>query len=63
MCLCEFEDTEEVRSTFCKHIFHSKCLTDWMNKNEVTRLIRECTLYLKIFVVVIDHGESELSVL
>ncbi|KAL4474226.1 hypothetical protein ABPG72_001765 [Tetrahymena utriculariae] len=34
VCLCDFEDDENVRSTYCKHVFHSECLTDWMKKNE-----------------------------
>ncbi|XP_022147486.1 E3 ubiquitin-protein ligase RHA1B-like [Momordica charantia] len=40
VCLCEFEDEEEVRCLKnCKHIFHKECLDRWMIRDQ-----RSCPL-------------------
>lgn len=38
VCLCPIEATEEVRLTYCNHLFHKDCLTGWFAKTQVSGL-------------------------
>ncbi|KAG6582623.1 Brassinosteroid-responsive RING protein 1, partial [Cucurbita argyrosperma subsp. sororia] len=46
VCLCEFQDDEEVRFLKnCKHIFHKECLDGWMIRDQ-----RSCPLCRTLIV-------------
>ncbi|XP_023539428.1 E3 ubiquitin-protein ligase RHA1B-like [Cucurbita pepo subsp. pepo] len=46
VCLCEFQDDEELRFLKnCKHIFHKKCLDRWMIRDQ-----RSCPLCRNLIV-------------
>jgi len=32
ICLCEYEDQEELRVLHCKHAFHKQCIDQWISK-------------------------------
>ncbi|RWS10864.1 E3 ubiquitin-protein ligase Arkadia-like protein [Dinothrombium tinctorium] len=34
ICLCEFEDNEEVRRLPCMHLFHVECVDQWLTTNK-----------------------------
>jgi len=34
ICLCEYEEGEEIRFLHCNHHFHSECVTDWLLMNK-----------------------------
>ncbi|XP_053208684.1 hybrid signal transduction histidine kinase M-like isoform X2 [Panonychus citri] len=34
ICLCEFEDTEDVRRLPCMHLFHVECVDQWLATNK-----------------------------
>jgi len=36
ICLEDFNDQDEVRMLFCKHIFHKICVDKWLTENNVT---------------------------
>jgi hypothetical protein len=29
ICLCPILDTEMIRVTYCRHVFHAPCLSKW----------------------------------
>jgi len=35
ICLCEYQQGDELRYLNCKHHFHSECVTDWLMRNKV----------------------------
>jgi len=35
ICLCEYQNGDEVRYLNCNHHFHSECVTDWLMRNKV----------------------------
>ena len=30
--LCRFQEGEKLKTTSCQHVFHEKCLNDWLNR-------------------------------
>ena len=40
VCLCEFEENNNVRMSICHHIFHASCLESWLSKHENCPLCR-----------------------
>jgi len=32
ICLCEYEDKDEIRVLHCKHAFHKQCIDEWISK-------------------------------
>lgn len=36
ICLDDFDDEDEVRMLFCKHVFHKNCVDKWLIENNVT---------------------------
>lgn len=34
VCLCEFEEEENIRKTYCPHYFHNDCITSWLLKQK-----------------------------
>ncbi|GFX96070.1 e3 ubiquitin-protein ligase RNF165 [Trichonephila clavipes] len=34
ICLCEFEDNEDVRRLPCMHLFHIECVDQWLTTNK-----------------------------
>ncbi|XP_057542261.1 probable E3 ubiquitin-protein ligase XERICO [Amaranthus tricolor] len=40
VCLCKFEDEEEVSELSCKHFFHKNCLDKWFNHHSTCPLCR-----------------------
>lgn len=34
ICLCEFEDGEDVRRLPCMHLFHVQCVDQWLTTNK-----------------------------
>mmetsp|Transcript_36660 Transcript_36660/g.84341 ORF Transcript_36660/g.84341 Transcript_36660/m.84341 type:complete len:449 (-) Transcript_36660:29-1375(-) len=42
-CICSrsFDDEEEIRRTFCGHVFHSECLRTWFVKSHTCPLCRK----------------------
>ncbi|CAN1295473.1 Probable E3 ubiquitin-protein ligase XERICO [Linum perenne] len=36
VCLCGFEDEEEVSELSCKHFFHKGCLQKWFDNHHMT---------------------------
>ncbi|XP_021746750.1 probable E3 ubiquitin-protein ligase XERICO [Chenopodium quinoa] len=36
VCLCKFEDEEEVSELSCKHFFHRNCLEKWFDNHHTT---------------------------
>lgn len=34
ICLCEFEDEEDVRRLPCMHLFHVPCVDQWLGQNK-----------------------------
>ncbi|KAF9578919.1 hypothetical protein BGW38_005053, partial [Lunasporangiospora selenospora] len=38
ICLCDYEDLEELRHLYCDHIFHKECVDEWL------KLKRTCPL-------------------
>ncbi|CAO2828874.1 unnamed protein product [Amaranthus hypochondriacus] len=40
VCLCKFEDEEEVSELSCKHFFHKNCLDKWFNQHSTCPLCR-----------------------
>jgi len=34
VCLCEYEDKEEVRRLPCMHLFHLPCIDQWLSTNK-----------------------------
>jgi hypothetical protein len=41
ICMTEFEQTEIIKLTKCKHIFHSECLNEWVDENHSCPVCRE----------------------
>jgi len=49
VCLCDFEETDQVRRLPCNHIFHSSCIDEWLRrctdcpicKTNVDRAVRQ----------------------
>jgi hypothetical protein len=35
ICLCEYQEGDEMRYLNCSHHFHSECVTDWLMRNKV----------------------------
>ncbi|KAF9585848.1 hypothetical protein BGW38_000446 [Lunasporangiospora selenospora] len=35
ICLCDFEDGDELRHLYCDHLFHRNCVDRWLTKNPV----------------------------
>ena len=40
ICLEEFNNDEEIIKLKCNHLFHSKCIDDWIKKNQSCPLCR-----------------------
>ena len=40
ICLEEFNNDEEIIKLKCNHLFHSKCIDDWIEKNQSCPLCR-----------------------
>jgi hypothetical protein len=40
ICLEEFNNDEEIIKLKCNHFFHSKCIDDWIKKNQSCPLCR-----------------------
>ena len=38
ICLNPIEDTDKMKVTYCKHIFHDHCLVQWFAKQRVPLL-------------------------
>jgi len=36
ICVDTFQDKDECILTKCKHIYHTKCLEDWIDKNKIS---------------------------
>ena len=36
ICMCEFEDSDQIAELRCdsRHIFHTKCIEDWLKNND-----------------------------
>lgn len=34
ICLCDFEDNEDVRRLPCMHLFHIVCVDQWLHNNK-----------------------------
>mmetsp|Transcript_26553 Transcript_26553/g.68551 ORF Transcript_26553/g.68551 Transcript_26553/m.68551 type:complete len:446 (-) Transcript_26553:228-1565(-) len=40
VCLCDFEDDEQVRHLPCKHVFHTGCIDEWLGRDAHCPLCR-----------------------
>lgn len=41
ICIVEFDSSSEIRRTFCGHVFHSKCLANWLKVSRTCPLCRK----------------------
>ena len=32
ICMCDFEEGEEIKTTPCRHLFHKDCITRWLGE-------------------------------
>lgn len=52
ICLCEFEDNEDVRRLPCMHLFHIECVDQWLTTNKRCPICRvDIEEHLKDFAV------------
>lgn len=40
ICMEGFEEEQIIKKLYCSHIFHRKCLKEWMKRNKVCPLCR-----------------------
>lgn len=40
ICIAEFDDSSEIRRTLCGHVFHGKCLANWLKVSRTCPLCR-----------------------
>jgi hypothetical protein len=55
ICLCDYEDDEELRKMRCTHYFHKECVDEWL------RLHRNCPLCKRDIEELVGSGESSSS--
>jgi len=41
ICLCQMEEGQEVMRLLCLHVFHSECITPWLEKNTTCPIDKE----------------------
>jgi len=40
ICMCEYEEGEELKTLMCLHRFHTACIEEWLEKSEVCPLCK-----------------------
>ncbi|KAA0163850.1 hypothetical protein FNF31_02705 [Cafeteria roenbergensis] len=51
VCMCEYEDGEQVRTLACNHSFHCKCIDGWMAENGTCPMCRSDTLEMAVMLL------------